>query len=173
MALGAGSACFWITCTGGSWVSVGAGVGAAVPAGAGAGVGVVVVAGGLGVVAPAAGGDGFAAGGVAFWADAGIESSRREPTAAASLNFRPFILPPPRAAVRLSCSRFYEHSLRTAPSLDRPRRQTDKKPLSQQIARLASDSPTWARTPTADRIGNFSRLSLAGVRQVASRPAPP
>lgn len=102
MVLGAGSACFWITCTGGSWVSApGAGVGAAVPAGAG--VGVVVVAGGVGVVAPAAGGAGFAAGGGGVaggvglcCAVAAVPKSRIAPAVADSLNLRPFISPPER-----------------------------------------------------------------------------
>ena len=39
----------------------------------------------------------------------GIESSRRAPAVADSLNFRPLILPPPEPQLRLSCS----HSLRT------------------------------------------------------------
>ena len=98
MALGVGSACFWITCTGGSWVSLG--VGAAVPAGAGAGV--VVVAGGVGVVAFAAGGAGFAAGGGVAGgvglccAVAAVPKSRIAPAVADSLNLRPLISPPER-----------------------------------------------------------------------------
>jgi hypothetical protein len=99
MALGAGSACFWITCTGGSWVSLGA----AVPAGAGAGVGVVVVAGGVGVVALAAGGAGLAAGGDGVaggvglcCAVAAVPKNRIAPAVANSLNLRPLISPPER-----------------------------------------------------------------------------
>ena len=101
MALGAGSACFWITCTGGSWVSLGAGVGAAVPAGAGEGVGVVVVAGGVGGVAQAAGGGGVAGGVGLCCAVAAVPKSKIAPVVADSLNLRPFISPP-RAPLRVA-----------------------------------------------------------------------
>ena len=119
-----------------------------------------------------------------------IESSRKEPAAADSLNFRPLILPPPEPQLRLLCS----HSLRTGSHttvvaagrwpaeatrhggrLDTDGHSgpmaTDRQKVTLTTdSTLASDSPARAHAPIVDRIGNFSRLSLARVRQVASRP---